>query len=338
MAYRSRSDFKRSEIMDDLQTGWIGLEKELKTYDLLRMYEADLPIQEQSFVDFGVFGDAINKFAEENFRAKIAKLASQFEFDEGWIFSTLTEMMNGGEDPLAFNQPIGWCVAHACAVAILDTQAFEIYLQGDLEQFKLPSIHWLYGAGRILIGGNRIRGDGSSGTWQVEAAKRFGVLASDAAGLPDITDGRAGRLFGSSRAALSPFIDIAANNKIRASTVIQSFEQLKEAVLNKKSGITIASSWGFNSIQYDSKYDLNIARPRGTWRHQMSIRGVFKVAGQWFVLVGNQWGKRYKSTRKLPSTGFVVTAETFDKWVRQAFCVAYQSFDGYKLDVPQISF
>jgi hypothetical protein len=122
-------------------------------------------------------------------------------------------------------------------------------------------------------------------------------------------------------------------------TEIASFEELKLAVCVKKQPVTIASDWGFASIGKDAKYGIVLHKQSGSWAHQMHIRAVFNIKGQWFVYVGNQWGEKQHPlvAEGFVLGGFVITAELFDVWVKEAECFARGSINGrtYK---PNFSF
>jgi hypothetical protein len=257
-----------------------------------------------------------------------------FNFDEGWAFWTAMQIVNGSQVPPG-PQNIGNCVAYAAHLVLCDLMAQEIFILGQFEKFFLPFIPWLYGAGRVYEGNNRIRGDGSNGVWQIRAVMNHGVLPSDLPGLPPggpQCSSSVGRQWGSSKSVLDRWKEHASPFKIGKTAEINSFEDAKRCVVDLQCPFTQASSLWFKKSHYDSKYGITIYKLGGRAAHQTYCRGIFKIKGEWFAYIGNQWGANYHADpgRGFPRGGFIVTADTYDRFIKNSACYMYQDLEGRK--------
>jgi hypothetical protein len=305
--------------------GWLGFEKERKAKEL--NYQLGL------MIDFAQWSDVE---PDANFVEIF-----DFPFDDGFAFWPILERVYGKPFP---NDPqsVGNCVPYGSCLANLDRIATELLIDGDAEAFFIPFVPFSYGAGRVYVGNVSWSGHGSVGSWQIAADMRYGLLPCD---LPDMPIRRADDLQGSAKTnelwmntkvILDGWKDDAAKLTIGEGSEIASFEQLKIAVVQKKQPVTIASNWGFVTLGKDTKYGIVTHRKGGSWSHQMHIRAVFEIKGQWFVYVGNQWGDdaHPEVAEGFVKGGFVITAELFDTWVKEAECYVRGSINGrmYKPD------
>ena len=250
-----------------------------------------------------------------------------------FVFWDVVESVFGRQVP-AGPQSIGNCVGYSAALCISDLSAREILVTGDLETFRPPFVSWLYGIGRVYVGGNRIRGDGSLGDWQIAAAREYGVLPRDLPGLPAET-AATGRQWGSSRQVLDAWKAKAAPYRIGSAARVTSWDALVDVVLHKKLPCTIASDQGFERMEKDTAVGKTFGKPVGTWAHQMHVRGVDTDPRRPGAFVGNQWGLIYDQLDG-PKSGFWVDAETVDRWLAKpgTYCTTYEAFAGYPQDRP----
>lgn len=249
------------------------------------------------------------------------ELRKSMPFDEGWSFLPAEKLVYGQE--LVFNQNIGNCVGASHCLLLAACVAHEILVEGDPEEalgeFKtsspVPYVPYSYGVGRVFIGGNRIRGDGSLCEWQIKGTMDYGFLPSDTPGLTDVPQGSAstGRRFGSSAAELNKWTDTAKNYDLVTSVVPSSADDCWDLVVNKRRPLQICSGWSFAFWKTDSN-GVNVYRrsPEG-WAHSMQIVAMFTIKGQRYVTVRNQWGKSHKD-----GMTFTTYFEEFAKWYSQA--------------------
>lgn len=300
--------------------GWAGLYKEERAFEE--------SVRRGLITDFDVFikqSVPIKSLLAE----RIKRL---FNFDDGWAFWWAEKLLlkyRIAHGP----QNIGNCVGYSAALCLCYLMLQEIVIQGQNEEFFHPFVPWLYGAGRVYQGNGGGWGDGSNGIWQVNACLENGVLPADLAGLPPggpQCSSSIGRRWGSSRSTLDAWKDKAAPYKIRSATRCKDAEDVKKVITEFHYPVTHATNSWFHKSGYDSKYDLTLWRIGGRASHQTFTEGMFKIKGQWFAYVGNQWGNNYHGApgRNFPLGGFVTPIEDYDRFIKSSACYAYQDFSG----------
>lgn len=306
--------------------GWLGARKERKAKEVL--------YSKGQLIDFSQWTKTENDLTIEGF---------DFPFDDGYAFWVINEHLQAELPPGP--QTVGNCVPYGSCLANYDRILTELLFFGEAEQRFVPFVPYSYGAGRVYVGNVNWSSDGSIGSWQIEADMQDGLLPCDCVGLPvryeDDMQGSAStnHEWMKSRSTLDKWKPQAVELTVGEGSEINSFDELKIAVVNKKQSVTIASNYGFRSKGLDSKYGIVIHVPSGTWSHQMHIRAVFCIKGQWFVYVGNQWGDKYhpKVADGFALGGFVIFAEVFDSWVKNAECFVRGSINGRTLK-PNFAF
>ena len=294
--------------------GWAGQYKESKAFEYVAEH-GDV------FVEPDEFQKARDTFA----KSQVDKLIKQMPFDEGFAFWA-SELACFGSPIPPGPQDCGDCVAYSDVLAMIDRLCFESFCLGESDVPETFYVPFSYGTSRVYVGGNRIRGDGSTGAWSAQAAKTYGYLPTNVEGLrikasePLEPDAATTRRFGSSKQEHDKWKDHAEPFKIKNAARVRTAEEAKEMVTVHHLPLTIASGQGFVKRGFDSKYGITLWRPGGAWAHQMRIRGIFSIKGSWFVYVGNQWGANYhgKVGDGFPLGGFVITFEDFARWVPRA--------------------
>ena len=232
------------------------------------------------------------------------------------------------------------CVGAATEMEVEYLLADQIVRLGNLQQYRPVFRPWLYGAGRVLVGGNRIRGDGSLISWQYKALTDYGILAEDEPGVPAYSTA-VGRQWGSTRSILEKWIPKAAETKVQKYVDIKNFDDLAKSVIVGKMGPCIASSQGFEmKLRHDNAVNKSWFIPSGTWMHQMHIAAVDYDLRNPCCYIGNQWGlNAHPGQLDGPSGGGWVRAEFFDRWVRQSgcYCMAMVGFDAWRMVAPNFS-
>jgi len=270
--------------------------------------------------------------------------AFDFPFDDGFGFWEIVDRVYGKQLPPG-PQLVGNCVPYGSCLSNFDRICTELLWFGEAEELFIPFVPYSYGAGRVYVGNVTWSSHGSLGSWQIAADMKYGLLPTDITGVPiryeDDMQGSANTnsSWMRSKATLDKWLPNAQELTVGDGTEITNFNQLKIAVCDKKQPVTIASNWGFASQGVDNKYGIVIHKRSGSWAHQMHIRGVFEIKGQWFVYVGNQWGEDYhpKVADGFPLGGFVIYAEEFDRWVKEAETFVRGSING-RTYIPDFSF
>ena len=308
--------------------GWLGHDSERLFRD--NLYSLGVMIDFRQWLDAEDDLDFIELF--------------DFPFDEGFAFWPITERVYGRQLDIDA-QSVGNCVPYGACLANIDRIATELLVFGEAERAFIPFVPYSYGAGRVYVGNVSWTSDGSLGSWQIAADMRYGMLPIDVPNVPirhefDIQGSSSiNHQWMRNRSVLDHWSEFARPLTVGEGSNVNSFEELKIAVCQKKQPVTIASNWGFVSAGKDDKYGIVVHRAGGSWAHQMHIRAVFAIKGQWFVFVGNQWGYSAHPVvgAGFARGGFVIPAELFDRWVKDAEVFVRGSINGRTLK-PNFSF
>lgn len=238
---------------------------------------------------------------------------------------------NGGRFPVN-RQTIGDCVSHGYAKGIEVLTAVEILMHGEPEKWPgdLVATEWLYGTGRVLVGGGRLgNGDGSIGSWQAKAVKEHGTLHRRRYEGVDLTEysGRRAKSWGY-RGLPTELETIADEHPVTQTALVRSYAEARDAIANGYP-IPVCSNQGF-----DDRRDADgFARPRGRWSHCMLFCAVddgFRRPG---LLCMNSWGPNWISGPKRhdqPDGSFWVDAETADRMLRRGDSYALAGYEGFE--------
>lgn len=304
--------------------GWEGPKLETPAFEAFAT-QADKPIIDTRMIDWDNVANVMQTDSNP--------VGKRFAFWDNVVKLTGKHLPNT-------NQLLGDCVAASTEMMLEYMLADQIVREGRLELYRPIFRPFLYGAGRVLIGKNRIRGDGSLASWQMEAVHKIGILAEDEPGLPTYSTS-VGREWGSSASVLNKWVDKAAPQKIEKYVDIKSFDDAARCAIIGKMGIVIASMQGFNmELRHDSSAGCSWFLPGGSWAHQMHIPAVDYNTANPRLFVGNQWGyNAHKGQLDGPSGGGWVRAEFFDKWVKQsgAVCCAMINISAWRLLAPNFS-
>ena len=202
-------------------------------------------------------------------------------------WQTHRKVLNG-KDIFCAPQETGDCVAVSGGDLLEAIQLIEI-AAGEAEEFHPIYSPFLYAAGRVAVGKNRLRGGaGSIGSWQAKAVATLGSLRADIEGLPAYS-GEVADKWGDDKTfsgqSWKQYADYADDHTIRNWSYIRSWTQLVDAVANGYL-CTIASNLGFEMQVRSDGYH----RQRGSWAHQMGIWGISDDRKKPWVAIHNNWG------------------------------------------------
>lgn len=237
-----------------------------------------------------------------------------------------------GQDTKNYAQEIGDCVAFGAKNAVEYLICCERLLKGDFEKFRSVFPPYLYGTGRIYIGGGQLgNGDGSLGSWMADAIVKYGVLASDEPNVPAYT-GSVSKAWGgrSGKSYLDKFKSIGEAHPVQSAAKINSWDDLVNAICNGYP-CTVASEQGFQmEAGGDGFHDAS-----GNWAHQMCIIGVDDEASEPYAIILNSWGdahgrlKDFKTGEPLPVGVLRVRKRTIESMIRAGETFAYSNFEGF---------
>lgn len=268
-----------------------------------------------------------------------AAIRKQFKFDEGFSFYVTDRMVYGTD--LMLYQLIGNCVGASHAMLCASRYAYEILAEGDPEEplgtgmLGCPWIPYSYGVGR-LVGDMLGPGDGSYCGAQIEGTQKYGFIPCFTEGLDRYggelpqSSAEANRLLGRSRAEIEKWMAKAKPFDLLEAPRCESADDAKLLVCDRRIPLQICSGWGFRYWKRDAN-GVELYRPSGSWAHSMQVCAVFRIKGQWYVAIRNQWGNEAhlgSPEQGIPRGSFVITIEDFAKWVRSAECIGIGQIQG----------
>lgn len=272
-------------------------------------------------------------------------MRSDMPFDRGWSHYVVERRVYG--ETLVLEQLVGNCVGAGHVKALARRIAHEIYAMGQLEeplgtgQKGMPFLPYSYGVGRHEAG---IRGnsDGSTCEGQFRGTERWGFLPCFIPGLEKYVGGgaaafpqgtaAANKLFGRSIDEARKWADHAKKFILENTVVIESWEDLWEAVVDKKLSPMVCSGYGFKFWREDPKYGP-LYRIGGSWAHNMTLPLACEFKGEGFGSVDNQWGEGAHVGNEIlgiPRGAMAVPAEEIDRLCRGGHCVAVGDISGLK--------
>lgn len=236
-----------------------------------------------------------------------------------------------GKDTPNYAQINGSCVSFGAKNAIEHCQAADILIRNQTELLKLIYPPYLYGCGRVFIGGGKIRGDGSLGVWQAQAVQKYGAVPSDTNGIPKYNS-KTEEDWSYAPGPPQEFVSVGKQHLVKTIGKINNWSEAVEAICNG-CGVTIASNRGFNMQASSDGFHA----PHGRWDHQMSCIGVNDGASQGsYGIILNSWGpdahghlKDFDTGEDLPPGVLRVRAEDIDAMIKQDDSWAYSAWDGF---------
>ena len=233
--------------------------------------------------------------------------------------------------PRNYRQEIGDCTSFGAKNAINCLQAVQIAL-GQRAEYHEAYPPWIYGVSRVLVGKGQLSGDGSTGAWTAKAVSTYGVLAADAAGVPQYS-GRIAKEWGR-RGPPQEFFSIAKKTLVKTVALVRSAQDVCDAITSGY-GVTIASNAGFGKmVEEDGRM---VGKWTTSWGHQMSILGYDGSTGQRWFYVLNSWSSDWgpEPLQGEPPGGFWISWEDCDRICRQGDSWAYSAFTGFpRQDLP----
>ena len=226
---------------------------------------------------------------------------------------------------------VGSCVAVATGGGVDQTKITEI-ANGERSEFKaLTCSEAIYYGARVVMGKNRIRGDGASTALAIKYIVEYGTIARGKYGNIDITEYSVDRCrkWGQNSGFPKNLETISKDYKIQQYSRVTSYEMIRDSIANN-CPVIVGSSSGFsNTCNNDG-----IARQNTTWHHCMRMIGI--RADKELILVDNTWGPNWNSmpVRKYnePRGSFWITADDADRMAKSdAWSIS--AHEGYPLKV-----
>lgn len=271
---------------------------------------------------FDIIGESFHKF----FIAAQTKPTQQSEM---MLWRYIRQVHGKDADQIA--QEIGDCVSWGARRAIITLMATEIAM-GDREKWVDVFAPYLYGTGRVQIGGGRLDGgDGSLGSWQAKAVMEYGTISVDMEGVPKY-NGSVATKWGNRPGPPKEFLEKGREHIVKSAAQITSWTQLVDAIKNGYP-VTVASDQGFEMKARADGFHY----PRGQWMHQMCITGVDDAWKDPYGCIQNSWPKdSHGEIRDFnnpdevwPACSLRVRAEVIEKMLRQGDSFAFSGLNGF---------
>lgn len=223
----------------------------------------------------------------------------------------------------AHYQRRGTCVSQGYARGVQFTALTDMVVRNQGEEW-IARVHpgSIYGASRVEVGSGRLgRGDGSLGSWAIQAVRKYGVLYriryESANGSVDLTadqDELYSVEWGLPGRGVPDVLEPAMREHIiEDGALVRTGEEYLECAYDWR-WVPICSSRGFTTTrdQYGFCY------PRGTWNHCMLAAGILAVkhprypSGRLGVPVYQSWGQNNPAgnARVTLQTGQEITLPT----------------------------
>ena len=267
--------------------------------------------------EFGVFG-SVASFLTGTGKGKIACLHDNYT--------------KAGSSFYYVNQGnIGSCVSAAASLIVNTLMVTEI-ANGEREVLKgWTSVEPLYYGARIVIGGNRIRGDGALVAHQIKYINEYGTLLKQKYGAIDLTEYSVDRCrkWGTGSGFPKTLEDISKDHTVSIFSRVKSYEEVRDSIVNGYP-VEIGSSYGFASETDEDGF----CKQDTTWQHALSVIAVDDDSKRKGCMISNTWPLSWLKIRKRklnqPDGCFWVDAETIDRMMKNGDGWSIGGFNGYK--------
>lgn len=192
----------------------------------------------------------------------------------------------------AWHQFRGTCVGQGTARSLQDSWWGELSLTGEVGKPTEFSVEFIYGIGRVEIGGGRIGGDGCVGAWAAKGVHDYGVLPRGVYGKFDLTKPKEDLSvhWGTRGVGVpKPLKDAASAFKVRCHRLMTA-EEIADAVYAKK-GV----AWCTGMLWSNSRGADGLARRTGSTAHCEAIRGAYLTESDHLALCPyRSWSEGYQ--------------------------------------------
>jgi intein/homing endonuclease len=232
------------------------------------------------------------------------------------------------------------CVSWGAKHALEYLQCFSLYT-GGWDEFKVIFSPYLYGCGRVYIGGVDLSQDGSCGINQAQAVVKYGSVPTDLPNLPKY-NANVARQFGRSKSILDRWGDEGRKHLVKSTAKVSTWDQCVQAIINGYP-VTVASSVGYEMLPRSDGFH----HKSGSWPHQMCIIGVDDEGNgiDSHGIIANNWGDVHGSlvdlrdpTIKLPPGVLRVRAEDIQTMLDADDSFAYSGYDGFVAQITPDDF
>ena len=229
------------------------------------------------------------------------------------------------------NQTVGDCVSQAAGLICDVRIAVEIAL-GDSQKWIAPvATESIYYGSRVIVGKNRIRGDGSVGAWAMKFLHRDigGALFRIKYNFSDLSkyDGNKARSWGSGKVP-NGILEECKKNPIDHYTSCENYEDVRDSIFNGYP-VIVCSQQGFSN----KRDSMGFAKASGSWAHAMAFIAMDDTGNRPGILCVNSWGPDWISGPKRhdqPDGSFWVDVADVNRMCKMGDTWSVAGFNGFK--------
>ena len=219
---------------------------------------------------------------------------------------------------------VSWAYAHGCELLI----AIEMKSEGGKEFHRIfPP--YIYGTSRVLIGNGKLKGDGSCMAWACRAGQQYGILRSDADGVPGYS-GSLARDWGRNGPP-KQLLEAAKMFTVGTVSPIRSAAECRDALANGYPCPFGASQIGWENTVI--KHGRIVGIRSGQWSHAQVAVGYDGSGPEPLFCILNSWGPRAGGKSPMqgePDGSYWISERDMDFVARQGDCFAISGFAGFK--------
>jgi hypothetical protein len=296
--------------MNGDESGWFGEEVAAEQWPVMQ--------EAANFVEFDLFGDVQAPKYSENYR--------------------VAQRVIGRSIGVASSvQVFGDCVSLGMKHAVEYLACCDILMRKDAEEFHHIFAPYIYGVSRVQIGGGRLSGDGSLGSWAAAGVMKYGVIFANKNETP-VYSKEVAKKWGANGPP-SSYLAIGKNYLVQSAAKVKSWDQLIAGLANGYS-CTVASNQGF-TMKPDKD---GFHQADGQWMHQMCIYD-YCLDPDPHVLIANSWGdvhgtlKHFATGETLPAGTIRAKKSVIERMIGQGDTFLVSQYNGFPTqDIPAALF
>jgi hypothetical protein len=229
------------------------------------------------------------------------------------------------------------CVSWGMKHAVEYLACCDILMRKDAEEFHHIFAPYIYGVSRVQIGGGRLSGDGSLGSWAAAGVMKYGVIFADKNETP-VYSKEVAKKWGADGPP-SSYLAVGKNYLVQSAAKVKSWDQLVAGLANGYS-CTVASNQGFTMKPNKDGFH----QADGQWMHQMCIYD-YCLDPEPHVLIANSWGdvhgrlKHFSTGEELPGGTIRAKKAVIERMIGQGDTFLVSQYNGFPTqDIPAALF
>lgn len=268
-----------------------------------------------SLPEFQITGPNGEKIVQDNAKANVRL----------WDAVVATHGKHLDNIPQQIGDCVSWAYSHACEYLI----CVEMKTGPPGNEFHRLFPPYIYGTSRHQIGKDKVRGDGSCMAWAVQAGNQYGILRSDAEGVPPYS-GEIAREWGK-QGPPKDLIEATKMYSVGSSSQVKSAIEVRDAICN---GYPVP--FGAGGIGWDRvvvKYNRLVGIRSGSWSHAQCVIAYDGSGQEPLYCILNSWGPRAGGKSPVdgsPPGSYWINQRDMDYVAKQGDAFAISNFVGFQ--------